>query len=217
MSIKLKALGLGLLAAMAVSALAVMNATAETGGHFVSTVAHTNITGTESGSHVLHFNKEGGAAGERIGCDNDSYTATTTNLTEPSITVTPSWQNCYTTGTPESKFDIDENSCHFVFTIGKKATGHNTAHVVCSKAGDAFVITHPSCEISVPPQTVTGVSYTNENGEVTLTSTVKNIESRYHNGFCIFLGTNHTAEMIGSVTVKGTNTAGEKVHVTATG
>jgi len=225
MSTKLKALGLGLLAVMAMSAVAVMNAGASTGGHFVSTEEHTIVEGFEGAEpnpHVLHFNKEGGAAGERIGCDVDKYTGTISSATKTAteITITPSWEQCYTTGSPNTKFDIHENKCDFLFTISKTPTGHNTAHVVCQNAGEAFVITHPNCTITVPPQTVTGVSYTNitpAKHEVTLTSTVKGIESQYHGGICIFLGTTQKSEMVGSVTVKGFTTAGVQIPVTATG
>lgn len=225
MSLKLKALGLGLLAAMAMSAFAVMNAGAETGGHFGSSVTHTEISGVETAGteHVLHFNKEGGAATERIGCDVDQYTGTVSGATATQITVTPKWEQCYTTGSPNTKFDIHENTCDFVFTIGNNPGAHNTAHVECTKAGDAFVITHPNCTITVPPQTVTGVSYTNldnvppASDEVTLTSTVKGITAHYHAGICIFLGTTHKSEMVGSVTVKGSNTAGGGVDISATG
>lgn len=225
MSIKLKALGLGLLAAMAMSAVAVMNAGASTGGHFVSTEAHTNIEGFEGAEpnpHVLHFNKEGGAPGERIGCDVDKYTGTISSAakTATEITITPSWEQCYTTGSPNTKFEIHENKCDFLFTISKTPLAHNTAHVKCQSAGEAFVITHPNCTITVPPQTVTGVTYTNiteSRHEVTLTSTVKGITAHYHAGICIFLGTTHKSEMTGSVTVKGFNTEGVQIPVTATG
>jgi len=210
---------------MAMSAVAVMNAGASTGGHFVSTEEHTIIEGFEEeepNKHVLHFNKEGGAAGERIGCDVDKYTGTISSETKTAteITITPSWEQCYTTGTPNTKFDIHENKCDFLFTVSKTPTGHNTAHVKCEKAGEAFVITHQNCTITVPPQTVTGVSYTNINAplhEVTLESTVKGITAHYHAGICIFLGTTHKSEMVGSVTVAGFNTDEDQVAVTATG
>jgi hypothetical protein len=220
MSTKLKALGLGLIAAMAMSAMVVVNATAQTGGHFVSSdPGTTHVIGTESGAHQLHFVSEGGEAGQRIGCDNDSYTGTVSGGTATEITIAPSWSNCYTTGSPETKFDIHENGCHFVFTVSKTPEGHNTAHVKCPTGVAGIQITHPNCGIRVPPQTVTGVSYKNEGNphEVTLTSTVKKITSHYHSGICIFLGTVHSSEMNGSVTVKGFSQAGNPVSITATG
>jgi hypothetical protein len=220
MSNKLKALGLGLIAAMAMSAMVVVNATAQTGGHFVSSASKTTLTGTEGGTHVLHFKSEGGAAGSEIGCTQDSYTGTVSAETVTSVDITPTWNNCFTTGSPGTIFDIEEQSCFFRFTVGPNPEGHNTAHVVCSKAGDAFVIKHPNCTIRVPPQEVNGVAYktTVENGvhAITLESTVKNITAHYEAGFCVFLGTTHTSEMNGSVTVRGTSGT-TPVGVTATG
>lgn len=215
MSIKLKALGLGLLAAMAMSAVAVMNAGAETGGHFTSSITHTEIDGTESGDHQLHFVKEGGAAGERIGCINDSYEGTITGTTATEIEITPTWSTCSTTSEGATHFEIHENGCKFVFTVSKSA--HSTAHLNCP-TGNAIEITHPNCNITVPPQTVNGVAYPSDGaGGITLESTVKGIESQYHGGICIFLGTTHKSEMNGSVTVVGTDTENKKATIAATG
>ncbi|HEX9968478.1 MAG TPA: hypothetical protein VGB06_11110 [Solirubrobacterales bacterium] len=219
MSNKLKAIGLGLIAAMAMSAMAVVNATAEIGGHFVSSdPGTTSIVGSEGGTHVLHFVSEGGAEGSRIGCDNDSYTGSVSGGTATAITITPAWSECYTTGTPGTKFDIDERGCDFSFKVGKNPAGHNTAEVICPAGTAGILITHPNCGIVVPPQSVNGVSYTNQGTphEVTLTSTVKGITTYYHSGACIFLGTNHKSEMNGSVTVEG-RVGATKVSVTATG
>jgi hypothetical protein len=219
MKVKLKALGFGLIVAMAMSAMAVVNATAETGGHFVSAAAGTTtIVGSELGSHVLHFISEGSAEGARMGCDEDSYTGTASGGTATEITITPNWNKCYTTGTPEAKFDIDERGCHLLFKVGKAPTGHNTVDVSCPTGVAGILITHPNCGIVVPPQTVNGVSYTNQGlpHEVTLTSTVRGITAHYHSGFCIFLGTAHKWEINGSVTVKGFS-GFSQVSVTATG
>ncbi len=84
MNVKLGAFGLGLIAALAISAMGVVNATAETGGHFVSSVSTgTTIVGSESGTHTLHFTSEGGEAGQRTGCDNDAYTGSVVTGTSP--------------------------------------------------------------------------------------------------------------------------------------
>lgn len=218
-----KALGLGVLTALAIGAIAVANAGAVIGGHFEGGAAHLKIEGFETSgtSHVLHFNKEGGAVGERIGCDSDEYNGTTTAATVTEIKIVPAWKNCYTTGSPATKFDIDEKTCFFKFTVRSDEELHNTAHVECATAGDAFEITHPNCTITVPPQTVSGVSYKNVISpgaihEVTLTSTVKGITAHYHAGICIFLGTTHSSEMVGQVTVRGTNNNNEQRAVTAT-
>lgn len=219
MSTKLKGLCLSAIVALAVSAFGVMNATADTGGHFTSEVDHVTIEGTETGEHQLHFVKEGGAAGERIGCTNDSYHGTISDpdTTVEAIEIFPEWSECETTSST-TKFDIHENGCRFVFTIGDTGT-HHTAHLNCP-VGEAVEITHPNCNITVPPQTVTGIVYTTDvlNGAhaITMDVTVKDIKTEYHEKICIFLGTNHESEMVGSVTVEGFDTDENPVDITAT-
>lgn len=226
MSMKFKILGLGLLAILATSAFAVVNAGATTGGHFIFSHHHVNIIGEEGPEHHVHFLAEGGAEGERIGCEvvkyhgthkNDAATPTTTT----SVTVTPTWENCYTTGTPNTKFDVHENGCHLSFTVRPlPETNHNTVHFICP-VGKAVVITHPNCEITVGAQTPTGgVLYKTMtiNGvhAITLVSTAT-IATQYHGGICVFLGTNHTATMNGSATVRATDVAtGAASGITAT-
>lgn len=217
MSPRVKALGLGIIAMLTTSALTASQSGAETGGHFVSETPSAAITGTEEGTHILHFVSEGGEAGQRIGCDNDHYTGFIWSKTVTEITIQPSWSKCYTTGSPETKFDIHENGCHFLFTIGKNPEGHNTAHLTCPTGIAGIRITHPNCGIVIPPQTVTGVSYKNQGTphEVTLTSTVKGITVYYHSGICIFLGTTHKSEMNGSLTIKALTDG--QTSLTATG
>lgn len=216
---KLKVLGMGLLALMATAAFAVMNASATGGGHFVSDTTHTTIVGTESGTHRLHLISIG-SEGE-IGCEKASYHGTAVNETEPSISITPTYENCYTT--PEgTKFPVTPNGCTYVFTVAAGTTNQTeqTVHLSCPE-GKAIEIHHPNCTITVAgPQTVeNAVTYTTvtENGKHALTLHVHaRFKSQYHGGICVFLGTNHEGELKGSVTVKGTNTSGEQVNITAT-
>ena len=224
MSMKLKILGLGLLAVMATSAFAVMNAGATTGGHFVSSVSHTIIKGTETpviGVHVQEFAEEGSTSAEAgIYCTESSYEGTANAATVTELTITPNWDKCHTT-TKTENFTVTENGCDFNFTVRPEGhTKHNTVHLLCP-VGKAIEIHHPNCTITVPAQTVEGVVYTRQPASgnpdwITLDSTVKGIESQYHGGICIFLGTSHKSVMVGSVTVEGFNTAGEKVSITAT-
>jgi len=218
---KFRVLSLGILAVLSVTAFGVVSATADTGGHFTSSVHHTTLVGTETAlpPHRLHFTEEGKSEEDWIGCDKDHYTGTLTVTTAESITITPNWSECYTTGTPNTKFDIHENGCHFTFTIGDTGT-HHTVHLTCPE-GKAIEITHQNCNITVKPSTHLGVVYktdttSNKKHSITLEVTVKGIASEYHSGLCIFLGTNHVSEMRGSVTVEGRNTAEEPVDITAT-
>lgn len=222
MSIKLKALGLGLLAVLATSAFA-MNASAKVSGHFVSEVHHGILSGTGTATHFTDFSVDGGTG---IRCTSESYSGTISRATTEeettttTVTVTPSYSNCETTGSVQN-WDVHENGCNYKFWSA--SSGDGTVDVVCPE-GAAFVITHPNCTITVPAQTPTGgVGYTNiehpsKSGKhaITVTATASNITAHYHGGACIFLGTKHTAEMKGSVIVTAANTAGEQKSITAT-
>jgi hypothetical protein len=217
MSTRLKVLSLAITAALAVAGIGVINAAASMGGHFTHDASspHATIIGTETlPNHKLEFV----SGSSEITCDEASYHGVATAQTTESLTITPKWNKCYTTASPETKFDVHENGCTLTFTIGREPESHHTVDVNCP--GSGFTITHPNCSIRVPGQTVRGVVYDTvvENGKhaITLTSTVENITTHYEGGICIFLGTNHSATMKGSVTVHGTDTLGNPVNVTAT-
>jgi hypothetical protein len=103
----------------------------------------------------------------------------------------------------------------FEFTSGN--TG--TVSVNCT-----ITITHPNCTITVPNNAANkhlhGITYdqivTDGKHAITVTSNVKKIAGEFHGGICVFLGTNHTFEMIGSATVWGDDALGGRVNVTHT-
>lgn len=213
MSLKLKVLGLGLLAVMATSAFAAMNASAKDGGHFVVD-AHGVVHGFETApNHVVHLVS---ASGSQIGCATESYTGNISSLTATAVKITPLWSNCTTTS-DGTVVDVIENGCYFEFTAGATGQTHHTAHFVCPTK--SLEISHPNCTIKVPTQTATGVTYDtimmSNKHAITLNSTAK-VTSHYEAGICIFLGTTQTSEMKGSVTVQATDTAGNPTNLTST-
>lgn len=221
MSLKLKALGLGVLAMLAVSGFATMNAGASGTGHFVSDVDHTIIVGTEGPgtNHRLHLT--GDLGGAPIGCNVANYHGTATSKTVTSLTIEPTYSGCSTT--ESSAVTVTPNGCTYTFTVTEN-TEPNTeqdVHLSCP-SGKAIEIHHPSCTITVAgPQTVQdAVTYTKvvENGKHAITLDVNaDFATQYHGGICIFLGTSgHSGSLDGTATVKGTNTAGEQVSITAT-
>lgn len=233
MSLKLKALSLGLLATMAMAAFAVVNATAETGGHFTSDSGNgkTVITGTENPT-LSHFTEFTIGNQTPFGCHKTSYDGTVEGNTVTEIRVTPTYEECLTTGGTTGEVVVDANECGFTFKIGKKSTAHNTVSVVCKGATKHIVITHPNCTIRVPEQSLNGVSYTTDvQGEkhaITLDATVENITAHFEGGICIFLGTKQLSKYTGSVTVEGFEDLGNdathpygkegaRVNITATG
>jgi hypothetical protein len=221
MSLKLKALGLSVIAAMAVSAVAVMNASANGEGHFVSEVNSTHITGFEGPgtAHRLHLTNHG-LSGE-VGCNTVSYTATANANTVNSLTVAPSYAGCITTGT-NTNVPVHVNGCTYTFTVAKGTTNNTeqTVHLICP-AGKAIQVTHPACTVTIHPQTVnTGVTYTHitENGKnaVTLDSKAQFATTRH--GACQLIApTNGQGTLNGSATVRGfTAPGGAQVSITAT-
>lgn len=199
MSLKLKALGLGLLAAVAL-ALAVANASATGEGHFVTDLTHVDIKGINSETDPIHFLVHG--VGGEVGCATDHRaTMISASKTASELIVTPTYTNCYTTGT-ETVFPIDVNACTYKLTVAKGTTGstEQTAHVECP-AGSAIEITHPNCKFRIPPQTInTGLTYTTgSEGKHFITLDVNAQVSPTLHGLCQFISPTN-----GTGTIKGT-------------
>ena len=221
MSMKLKALSLGLIAMIAMSAFVAINATAKTGGHFVSDEAHTLIVGNETlgTEHRLEFTTEGIEGG--IVCDEASYSGTAAEKTVTSLSITPKYGKCHTTPESPGTTVVDVNGCTFTFTVasGEPVNTENTVDLLCP-AGNTIEITHPNCTITVGPQNnLESVTYTTteEGGKHTITLDANvSFVTQYHAGICIFLGTSHKGALKGSATVKGTNTAGGLIGITST-
>lgn len=215
MSLKLRGLGVAVLAATAMNAIAVMNATAETGGHFVSEVSHTIVdqSATPGSGHSFAFTSDDSSVME---CTFGRLTGTDVNATTTQPEGTTDIGECYTAGT-ETHFAFHENGCKGRATVAPGGTG--TGDLICP-AGKVMEVTHPNCLITVGPQNnISGFTYTNivNGGEDAITLDV-NVQYtvQYHGGICIFLGTTHGVSMVGSTVIKGFHTNGERVGITAT-
>lgn len=225
MSIKLKALGLGLLAALAVSAVAVMNASAETSltGHFTSEVAHTTLQvteGPEEKVHRLELTVEGFTG---IVCDKPTYTSTISEATVTELTVEAKYEACHTTGGTPGEVNVTMNGCDYRFTQPNKesAKTEHTVDLVCP-VGAHVVVDHEGCEITIDPENPrSGIGYTttveNNIHSITLTANVTGFKATLHTGLCVLIGTTKNGSLTGSATVKGLDTEGHQVGITATG
>ncbi|HYP56604.1 MAG TPA: hypothetical protein VEQ41_09960 [Solirubrobacterales bacterium] len=217
MSMKLKVLGLGILAVMATSAFTVMNASAQDqpNSHFTSEAEHVIIKGKDAfgSGHSLQFK----GSGDPISCTDATYhgTIVESDKTTQAIQVRPHYTQCATTsGTWGSVTVHVPTGCGtnvYEFTSGNPGT----IHVNCQ-----ITITHPNCTIRVPVQTRNGATYTQvtEQGKhaITLHVNAPEITTHYESGICVFLGTSHTSTMTGNATVWGENQAGGRVGITAT-
>jgi len=214
MSGKFKALGLGLLAATAVSVVGVVNASATSFGTFEFESNHTVIVGSENATHKSKFSLVGLAG--NIECGKVAYTGTAQAELVAGVTVTPHYEECKTEGTA-TNVTIKHNGCEY--TLKSSSEPHATWHVFCP-SGKVIEIHHPNCTVTIPAQVANGVSYTKvvEGGKhaLTVNLTIENITAYFHGGICIFTGTNHTATLKGSFTLKGTDTAGNATSITIT-
>jgi hypothetical protein len=217
MNTKLKLLGLSLCAVLAMSAFAAMNATGSTPGHFVSSVSHASILGSEGpgSTHRTHLTLDGQEG--QIGCTTATYTGTTASPTVESLTVTPSTTGCTTTGT-STAVNITHNGCIYTFTVTQSSSSA-IKHILCP-VNSKIEIHHPSCTIKIPPQTIANagiITQTTENGTHALTLDInESVKTEYEGGICIFLGTNHEMSLSGSMTLRAVGTDGAPVGITAT-
>ncbi|HEX9967947.1 MAG TPA: hypothetical protein VGB06_08365 [Solirubrobacterales bacterium] len=163
---KVKAVGLALTAALALIALAASSASA-TNPRFHSEVAHTSLTGEQEIRNTFSVN-----AGT-IHCSTATFAGTAAEATTTQLTIAPTYNGCkLTTVTLETlEATVDMNGCHYLFTPGGQV------HLTCPSA--PIRVTAPLCTVSVAPQTVEKVDYTNV-GEgttrsVTVTSTATSL------------------------------------------
>jgi len=213
---KLKAAGVGLLAIVAAGAVAVMGASANTGGHFVSEVSHTIVSQMSQPGAGHEIKVKIGTT--ELFCDEASVIGTATSATVTEVQGVTTLKECHTTDTEPGTIIVHMNGCEARGTI---APGNvvQTNDLICP-SGKVIEVTHPNCNITVPPQNnISGFTYTTivENGKHVITLDV-NLEYKvqYHSGLCIFLGTNQTAIASGGTIIRGKDTNGNPVGITAT-
>jgi hypothetical protein len=200
------ALGLSLLAILAVSAMGALSASATTNGHFFShspsskTGFHTVVEGTGT----THSTKLTGWFTE-ISCHSATYSVHHISVkTVQSLTVTPHYTNCTSSGVAHVRM----NGCHYVFT-SRTPPGHATAHFVCPAGKKAEVEDTASgslMKFGAQTPTAGGVTYTNSpDGSVTVNVTAEGIHGECHGG-CQLFGTNRTSTLTGAAVVRGYDT-----------
>lgn len=214
-TMKIKILGMALLALAATSAFAATNASGVADGHFyhhaVGEKAAITAHDGSTTAHKLEFTRltpgTHNTTGESITCKTSEYTGHVTTRKVTVIQLFPTYTDCKTANGVYGEVTVDPEHCSYTF-FSQGARKHGTVIVDCP-AGQSIKIKHPNCEITVPAQTTAetlteGISYTNlADGTITAHVTVNTITGHHHAGACIFLGTSHKFEMKGSVTVEG--------------
>jgi hypothetical protein len=167
----LRALGLALLAAFAMSAVIASATQATPNTQFTTSEYNSVIYGAQEGTPPDGTNFLETTPGRKTECHVAEYEATLTAATS-ALTVTPHYAGCVASGVSTN---VDLNGCHYKFAPGTAVdtttvTG-GKVDIICPAGKDIKVTIGPGiCEIHVPAQTgltnttagVSGVTYTNE-------------------------------------------------------
>jgi hypothetical protein len=217
----LKILGLGLVAMLAMSAVAASGASAS----FSSTDEHTFLTG--SAITEQEFRVTAGKRGficKKVGLNTNTSTILEADKTAEQVTVGPEYSECRGVEPEVPIITVNPQNCHYLFTDETNATEHAPVHVVCANDNEEILIKATALGVAcaaVPGrntanvgngvnQNLTGVHYKNNGNHIDVEATVTGITSTTQGG-CKEAGqpdTHNNGIYNGSVTVSGHNTAG---------
>lgn len=216
----IKTLGAVALAVMALAALTGGSAAGTTGGHFVSSVSHTQVklTTVKGGQHSFTWVNSNGS----VACGSVTHEGTIAATTVASIDLTPAWrEGCVTgDGTP---MVFTENGCTLRLTIasGTTATTEQTVDLVCPAGKVLELDQGGTCLVTMVPQIAgTAATYTTtevNGGKHAITVDLNaTFETQFHAGICVFLGTKQFTTLKGSGVLSGYDTTLQPVALTAT-
>jgi hypothetical protein len=202
----LRALGLTIVAALAISAVGASTASAAPQFHFET--EHTIITGMQITGNELTFDSG------KVKCGVAKFGGTSAVFTTTTMTLTPTFENCkIKKGEAEAEATITHNGCAFVFHLGTN-TEHLTGTMGIECPDFPIEIDAPECTITVPEQGNLGtVTYKNE-GEETTRSVIfdmnlSGIHYVEHGAGCENeTETTNNGSYTGQITVTGENTLG---------
>jgi hypothetical protein len=210
MNRKLMALGLALVASLALTAVMASAASAK----FTSGTAHTILTGTQTTTEKFTPGSGFGA----ISCTTATFSGTTTATEEADWTIKPTYSGCK--DSLGRTIDIDNESLTYTFTTNTNAGGTSNVDV---SGGMKMTVTNASsvvvCTVTTTvPQTDNGITYKNLGGTngVEVTHNTTNIQNTIEGGLfnCGTSTTNGTAgTYTGSTVVKGKDTSGNPVAI----
>jgi hypothetical protein len=148
MNRKLKNLGMAILAALAMTAV---SAPAASAAEFHAGFVYS-LSGSQVGEDVSTF-----SAGT-VRCNEITYSGELRTPTSSTLTLAPSFSKCTAFGFVGASVDV--NGCEYVFHTGAEGS----TEIVCP-AEKSIVVTAFNCWVTVGPQTLKTVSYTNEEAE----------------------------------------------------
>jgi hypothetical protein len=231
---KLKALGLALVAVLAMSAMAAATAQANEKADFSAAGTHIHATNANEGTHT--FNIPGFPT---LTCTEVSGTGTLAKESPELTGEAISYKTCHIVSGFTFPVTVDMNGCHYLFTAGtytkdetsKAGISDGSIHIKCP-VGKEITITVMSldhktvrCTIHVPEQTPKGtVTFRNETTEkvMAVTAVADKLEVTATVTDSNVLGCDehiHTEKAVyeGSFWGKATNAAKEFVDATVTG
>lgn len=202
----LKAVGLAVVAAFAMSAMV------------ASTASAAKFTAANGLAQHLVATDVGAAdkfevAGSTLTCNGETFTSNAPAGQTTELSFTPNWINCKTEGAAFNNVTVTHNSCNLIFT----STPTPAVHIACGAKPievhhySSSAHSSSTCTETIGTQTVTGhPTYTNVGNHVEVHG-VAGVSLQTH-GACSFGFTlNQTAEYTYSQTV--TATSGNAIHV----
>lgn len=204
----IKILGLGLLAALAVSAVAAPAASANPKFH--SEFAGIFLTGGQTGIVANTLTTDLG----EMKCNVVKFAGTQAPMTTTTMTLKPIYEECKIAG---EKAVVTLNGCRYTFHLEEQTEPIEARMGIECPIGQELEIDTPECTITIPPQKpLQEVTFTNEGAEKTRSIiadlNVSGIHYEEHGAGCV--GATETTEngtYTGVITVKGEDS--EEHHV----
>ena len=196
-----KALGIAVIAALAMSAVVASAASAD---NFTAASYPAEGSGGQTTTH--EFTVQGSA----VKCAEAKFTGTLA-AANTYMTVSPEYKKCQAFGFLEAT--VSMNGCTYKFDAGTGGTG--SVEVVCP-SGQTITVVAATCTVHIPPQTPTTptVNFKNEGEDVLVTSAASGIHSNVTSGFLCPLSSNSTdtsGKYTGDVTFEGDE--GADIHI----
>lgn len=209
----LKALGVALVAAFAMSAFAVSSASAADVQDVFEVHGGSNaiLTAEAEQNQVFDYTTEG----DTVTCSTVTISEATVTDGATNVTVKPKYNNeeatCPTALGTNAR--ITMNGCHYTFTgLTTEAQGFDAGvHIGCPAGQNIVIDAGLGCNIIVPSQTVYGVRYDNvlaagTPNDVTITTTVSGIDATAPGFSCFIAGlpaSSANGTYVGNVLVTG--------------
>ena len=203
MSRNLKALGLAMVAALALSAVAA--SAAQAANHHLTTTAPAVVTAEDTVNTVFSITN----GNREVECTTSKYEGTVSESTSTETTVTPTYSGCKIKNVGISA-TVDVNHCAYILKGDTDVNGDATSELECAGT-DEITITYSvlgsSCVVHVTPGAYRGVHYAEETvgglKQVKVTVTVTGI--KWHEtggGFCPASATGEDGTLNGTVVAK---------------